>query len=212
MKENKLQYVLKICFLVVIEFLFCFTPLGSIPIGPIVATLSAIPVIITSITFGAGAGMILGFVFGLFSFIYWTFIMPAAPAAFLFTPFSEFTEFKGNLGSLIICFLPRILIGLTPALVMKNMQNSGESDRRGEHCEPARGKIASMVLASVVGSLTNTILVMFLIFLFFRNEYETLMGQNILILISATILTNGIPEAIVAGIVCPLVSKAIKSL
>ena len=53
---------------------------------------------------------------------------------------------------------------------------------------------------------------MFFIFLFFRNEYETLMGQNILIIISATILTNGIPEAIVAGIVCPIVSRAINKL
>ena len=233
MKDNRLQYILKICFLVAIEFIFCFTPLGSIPIGPIVATLSAVPVIITSIVFGAGGGMILGLLFGIFSFIYWTFLMPAAPTAFLFTPFSEFTELKGSVGSIIICFAPRMLIGLTPAIVM-NFGRKDDSDYRGSvrvydirvqqhstlkvqsdlgvNCESAKTGIGRIVLASVVGSLTNTILVMFFIFLFFRHEYETLMGQNILILISATILTNGIPEAIIAGIVCPFVSKAIKAL
>ena len=33
MKDSKLQYVLKICFLAAIEYIFCFTTLGSIPIG-----------------------------------------------------------------------------------------------------------------------------------------------------------------------------------
>ena len=57
-----LKLSLKVCFLVAIEAIFCFTPLGSIPIGPIVATLAMIPVIIASLTFGKNIGMLLGFV------------------------------------------------------------------------------------------------------------------------------------------------------
>lgn len=198
MRNDRLQYILKICFLVAIEAIFCFTPLGSVPIGPIVATLSAVPVIIASLTFGAYVGMFLGFVFGLFSFIVWTFVMPAHPMAFIFTPFGEFTEYKGNVGSLIICFLPRILVGLTPALTMK-LLHGNES-------------VSHMVIASVIGSLTNTVLVLTFIALFFGREYSTIMGMGILTILGTTVLTNGIPEAIVAGIVCPLVSRIIKKI
>ena len=65
----KYKTTLKICFLVVIETIFCFTPLGTIPIGPIAATLSMVPVIIGSLIFGKKIGAILGFVFGLYRFI-----------------------------------------------------------------------------------------------------------------------------------------------
>lgn len=194
--EN-LKLTLKVCFLVVIEAIFCFTPLGSIPIGPIVATLAMIPVIIASLTFGKKIGMLMGFIMAIFSFIVWTFIMPANPSAFLFTPFSEFAGYKGNFFSIIICFVPRILTGLVPALVME-----------GVGALPASPK---QLLAAALGSLTNTILVMLFIFLFFRNQYETLVGQNILTVIGLTILTNGVPEAIIAAIVCPAVSNAIRN-
>ena len=86
-----LKTTLKICFIAAIEAIFCFTPLGSIPIGPIVATLAMIPVIITSLTFGKNLGMLMGFIMATFSFIVWTFIQPASVYAFLFTPFSEYS-------------------------------------------------------------------------------------------------------------------------
>lgn len=203
-----LKLSLKVCFLVAIEAIFCFTPLGSIPIGPIVATLAMIPVIIASLTFGKNIGMLLGFVMAIFSFIVWTFIMPANPSAFLFTPFSEFAGYKGNFFSIIICFVPRILTGLVPALVMEGVGASTASPKTvgASYASPIQ------LLAAALGSLTNTILVMLFIFLFFRNQYETLVGQNILKVIGLTILTNGVPEAIIAGIVCPAVSSAMSHI
>lgn len=204
--EN-LKLTLKVCFLVVIEAIFCFTPLGSIPIGPIVATLAMIPVIIASLTFGKKIGMLMGFIMAIFSFIVWTFIMPANPSAFLFTPFSEFAGYKGNFFSIIICFVPRILTGLVPALVMEGVGALPASPKTigASYVSPKQ------LLAAALGSLTNTILVMLFIFLFFRNQYETLVGQNILTVIGLTILTNGVPEAIIAAIVCPAVSNAIRN-
>ena len=212
-----LKLSLKVCFLVVIEALFCFTPLGSIPIGPIVATLAMIPVIIASLTFGKKIGMLMGFIMAVFSFIVWTFIMPANPSAFLFTPFSEFAGYKGNFFSIIICFVPRILTGLVPALVMGAGKSVGASTANpkavgANYASPKQTTIFKQSLASALGSLTNTILVMLFIFLFFRNQYETLVGQNILTVIGLTILTNGVPEAIIASIVCPAVSSAIKRI
>ena len=205
---KNLKLTLKVCFLVAIEAIFCFTPLGSIPIGPIVATLAMIPVIIASLTFGKKIGMLMGFIMAIFSFIVWTFIMPANPSAFLFTPFSEFAGYKGNFFSIIICFVPRILTGLVPALVMEGVGASTASPKSvgASYASPKQ------LLAAALGSLTNTILVMLFIFLFFRNQYETLVGQNILTVIGLTILTNGVPEAIIASIVCPAVSNAIKRI
>lgn len=190
----KLNTTIKVCLMIAILAIFCFTPLGSIPIGPIVATTAMIPVIIASLTFGEKIGMIVGFVFGLFSFIYWTFILPAFPTAFLFTPFAESAGYKGNVGSLIICFLPRILIGLTPIMVSKALKKS----------------IIGDILGSIVGSLTNTVLVITFIFLFFGNENPVIAGKGLLTVLSATILTNGIPEAIICAIVCPPITKILR--
>ena len=188
------------CFIVAIELIFCFTPLGTIPIGPIAATLSMVPVIIASLTFGKKVGMLMGGVFGLCSFIYWTFIMPAFPTAFLFTPFSEAAMYKGNVGSLIICFVPRILAGLTPIMIsdMFSMSNNNDNSIKGD------------VLGSTVGSMTNTVLVLLLIFIIFGKEYSTIVGKNLLTVLGVTILTNGIPEAIICMIICPIVTRVLK--
>lgn len=192
----KLNKYLKVCFMIVILLIFCFTPLGSVPIGPIVATTAMVPVIISSLTFGKRIGMIMGFMFGLFSFIYWTFIMPAFPTAFLFTPFAESASYKGNFGSIIICFLPRILIGLTSA-IMSDVSNKS---------------IMGDIFGSIVGSLTNTVLVIILIFVFFGNNNPVIAGKGILAVLSATVITNGIPEAIICAIVCPPVAKILRNI
>ena len=197
----ELKLTLKVCMMVAILAIFCFTPLGSIPIGPIVATLSAVPVIISSLTFGKKVGMFMGFMFGLFSFIYWTFIMPALPTAFLFSPFSESAGYKGNVGSLIICFVPRILSGLTPIVVsdMFSMTSNNDNSYIGD------------VAGSFVGSMTNTILVLLFIFVIFGKEYTTIANKDILYILGVTVLTNGIPEAIVCMIVCPAVAKILRN-
>lgn len=197
-----LKTTLKVCFIVAIELIFCFTPLGTIPIGPIAATLSMVPVVISSLTFGKKIGMFMGGVFGLCSFIYWTFIMPAFPTAFLFTPFSEAAMYKGNVGSLIICFLPRILAGLTPIMVSDGFMMTSNNDN----------SVKGDVLGSVAGSMTNTVLVLLLIFIFFGREYTTIVGQNILTILGMTVITNGIPEAIICAIVCPIVVRVLKRI
>ncbi|MBO6119867.1 MAG: ECF transporter S component [Lachnospiraceae bacterium] len=197
-----LKTTLKVCFIVAIETIFCFTPLGTIPIGPIAATLSMVPVVIASLTFGKGIGMLLGGIFGLYSFIYWTFIMPSFPTAFLFTPFSETAMYKGNIGSLVICFVPRILAGLTPIVVsdMFTMSSNNDNSFKGD------------VVGSIVGSMTNTVLVLGLILVFFGREYITIVEKNILTVLGITIIKNGIPEAIICAVVCPVVVRALRNI
>ena len=192
----KLSLELKVCLMIVLLAIFCFTPLGSIPIGPIVATTAMIPVIISSLTFGEKIGMILGFAFGLFSFIYWTFILPAWPTAFLFTPFAESAGYKGNFGSVIICFVPRILIGITPIAISRIFNKS----------------ILGDVLGAIIGSLTNTILVITFIYLFFGNENPVIAGKGLIAVLAATVVANGLPEAIICAIVCPVVARVLRKI
>lgn len=193
-----LKKPVKVTFIIALELVFCFTPLGSIPIGPIVATLSMVPVIIASLVYGKKVGMLLGMVFAICSFIYWTFILPAYPTAFLFTPFAEAAGYKGNFGSLIICFVPRIISGAVPAMVLD--------------IPKSKNSIGISALASALGSLTNTFFVLIFISVFFGKEYSTIMGQGIFTILGLTILTNGIPEAIICSIVCPVIAKVIKSI
>ena len=84
--SKKTIFLAQFAMLLAIEAIVCFTPLGSLPIGPMVATLGMVPVIITAIILGTPAGTAMGFFTGLFSFLVMTFT-PPTPVAFVFTPF-----------------------------------------------------------------------------------------------------------------------------
>lgn len=202
MRKNKVLAMTQFALLLAIEALFCFTVLGSLPaIGPIVATLAMLPVIITAILLGTKAGTLMGFFAGLFSFIVWTFMPPNAAVAFLFTPFYSFGDTSGNLGSLAICFIPRILTGTVTGLLHKAFSKA----------MPKKDYL-NMTISSAIGSLVNTFGVLGGIWLFFGEVYASLVGSAILVIIGSTILTSGIPEAVVGAVVCPAVCKPVKIL
>ena len=149
--HQKILFLTQFSMLLAIEAIACFTPLGSIPIGPIVATLAMVPVIIAAILLGTAAGTAMGFFTGLFSFCVWTFT-PPSPIAFVFTPFYSLPNVgAGNGWSLAICFVPRILTGVVAGVVFSclNRRLSG------------RKKLQPFVygLSGILGSLTNTFLV-----------------------------------------------------
>ena len=61
----------------------------------------------------------------------------------------------------------------------------------------------SLFLAGLSGSLTNTILVMNMIYFLFQQDYAKVIGTNLNAVYSAilaVIFTSGIPEGIVAGL------------
>lgn len=200
--KNKMREITYFSFLLAFEIFFCFTPLGSIPIGPIVATLAMLPVILSGILFSKRFGLIMGFLAGLFSFLVWTFMPPMPAIAFIFTPFYNFGEINGSIFSLIICFVPRILTGLFTSLSFDLFEKSFLRKK----------KYLNIILSSIIGSLTNTFGVLGLIFLFFGQQYENIMGKPILVILSTVILTNGIPEAIVSAAVCVLVCRISKKI
>lgn len=200
MKKIKTRVMVQFSMLLALEALFCFTPLGSLPaLGPIVATTAMIPVVITAISMGTGAGSLMGFFAGLFSFIVWTFTPPSPVVAFVFTPFYTLGELSGNFGSLIICFVPRVLVGTVAGLTCKLMERRAPEK-----------KVLRYALAAALGSLANTFGVMGGIWLFFGQAYSSVVGAAMLAIIGTTVLTSGIPEAIVSAIAASAVCKPLQ--
>lgn len=104
--NKKTLFLAQFAILLAIEAIVCFTPLGSLPaFGPIVATLGMVPVIITAILLGTGAGTLMGFFAGLFSFCVWTFT-PPSPLAFVFTRFTASGQPSGTIGALQSVLFP----------------------------------------------------------------------------------------------------------
>ena len=98
-------FLVQFSMLLAIEAIVCFTPLGSLPaVGPIVATLAAVPIVITGVLLGPAAGALMGFFAGTFALLVWTFTPPPQSAliAFVFTPFYSLGEYQGNGWSLVI--------------------------------------------------------------------------------------------------------------
>lgn len=212
-------------------------------IGPIVMTFAMIPVIISAILFGTGVGTLMGFITGVFSLIVWTFLeqfpfMTANPRntviAFVWSPFRSFGEFHGNIWSLVICLVPRALTGTVTGMVYKGMciVNQRKANKAAAAVQnlpqgaalPAaeikktdnknrRRSIAACAIAAVAGSLTNTVLVLGGIYLFFGQSYAVAVNTPyamILLALCGTVLTNGVPEAVLAGICAPAVCLPVK--
>ena len=191
-RHEKLVFMTEISMLIAIEAIVCFTPLGSLPaLGPIVATLSAIPVVIAALLMGTKSGAIVGFTFGLFSFIVWTFT-PPSPLAFAFTPFYSLGEVQGNFFSLLICFVPRILIGVVTGILAKAL------------CITRLPQKVSFAIAGAAGSLVNTLLVLGGIYVFFGEQFAAVNETSfdlVLGILGMTVLTSGIPEAAIAAVI-----------
>jgi len=176
-----------------IIFILALTPLGFIRLPFINATTIHIPVIIGSILLGPKYGAALGFMFGLTSFIINT-MTPNPMISFVFTPLYPVPgTTSGSAWALVVCFVPRILVGIVPWYVYKGMGKLLKN----------KFNVLSLTVAGIIGSMTNTLLVMHLILFLFREPYaevRNLALDAVYGVIMGIIAMNGIPEAIVAGI------------
>ncbi|NSN07032.1 ECF transporter S component [Enterococcus faecalis] len=192
MNKKTYRLVLTATFLSIILLMSAIPFLGFIPLGVLNITTMHIPVIIGSIILGPLRGAFLGGIFGLLSL--WKATTTPTTLSFIFSPFIPVIGSNhGSWKSLIIVLVPRILIGVVPYYVYNCLKK-------------IRGKENSilLMLSGIAGSLTNTLLVMNLIYFLFKSEYSDAIGKSssaIYSTILAIILTNGLPEAIVAGII-----------
>ena len=101
---------------IAIIILMAYTPIGLIDLPVIKATILHVPVIIGAILLGPKEGAILGLTFGLTSMIKNT----SAPSllSFAFSPLIPVPGAeRGSLWAVVICLLPRVLVGVIPALI-----------------------------------------------------------------------------------------------
>lgn len=205
MKNKKTFDIVLTAFFLGIMILMSVVPfLGFIPIGPLNATILHVPVIIGSVILGPRLGAFLGTSFGVMSVINAT-TRPSA-LSFVFSPFIPIIGTShGSWKALIVALVPRILVGIVPYYVYKFGQRF------------LKGKTNSIALfiAGIAGGLTNTLLVMNLIYFLFKDSYGQIIkkGANqVYGAILAVIATQGVPEAIVAGILTAAVASILLRL
>lgn len=179
--------------------MMAFVPyVGYINLVVIKATLIHVPVIIGSVVLGPKKGALLGFVFGLTSLINNTF--NPSLLSFAFSPFYS----GGNLWSLVICFIPRILVGVVPYFVFRGFMKLGGEKKAVEY--------VALPVAGVVGALANTLLVMNLIYFCFAAQFAAVKDMAMSAVydgILAIIIANGVPEAIVAAVLTLAIGKVL---
>ena len=184
---------------VAIIVLLSVTPLGYISLGVINATTIQMPVIIGAVLFGWKKGAFLGGVFGLTSLIKNT-IQPNV-TSFVFSPFIPvFGEENGSFFAIIISLLPRIMIGVVSALAFSLLS------------KVKLNSTVSSAAAGFLGSLTNTILVMGGIYLFFGESYSAakdIAYEALMATVATTITGAGITEAVVSAVCCGTICTAL---
>lgn len=198
--KSKVSDTVKLALFTAIIVLMTLVPvLGYIPLGPINATLIQIPVIIGGILFGWKKGAFLGGVFAVTSMIKNT-LQPNI-TSFVFSPFIPvFGEESGSPLAILVCFVPRILIGVVAGALF------------GALSKTKLNKAVNCSICGFCGALTNTVLVMGGIYFFFgrsysaaRNEaYEALIGT-----VMTTITGIGIVEAVLSAAICAAVCTAL---
>lgn len=199
------DFVLAAAFSAII-LIMAFTPLGYIPLPFIKMTIIHIPVILGAVLLGPKYGAFLGFLFGATSLINNT-ITPAL-TSFTFSPAIPVPGTgKGTPLALLVCFLPRILVGVLPYFAYRGILKAMKNTKAGE--------IAALATAGVAGAMTNTVGVMGLIYLLFRDAYAAVKGISadmVAGVVLGIVGTNGVIEAIGAGILVAAVGKILLQL
>jgi len=155
---------------------------GYIPLPGLSITTIHITVVIAAVVLGPRDGAIIGGIWGLIDWIR-AFVAPtSALAPLVFT-------------NPLVSILPRVLIGLVAGWIFIWFS---------KRHRPTLG----FTLAGIAGALTNTILVLGLIGLLYSHQaagfYQVNLSKLMPYLLTV-VASNGVPEAILAGILTPLI-------
>lgn len=184
----KLYRMTAAALLMALVFILGMTPLGLIPLGFINVTILCVPVIIGAILLGARSGLLLGLCFGTASTLSMLGISLTPPSGLASALFAA-----SPACALIMCYVPRLLVPMAALGVYRLLEK--------------REKIA-LPLAAAAGSLTNTILYLGLMLLFYAMN--GLDSAKILGLIAGTGLIGGGCEAIAAALITTPVVLALR--
>jgi uncharacterized membrane protein len=159
--------------LAAIQLALGFTGIGFIPLPTGVnATILHIPAILAGVMEGPIAGLAVGGIFGLFSFLRAT------------TPLFQ---------NPLIAFGPRLLIGVVAYFVYRGLRRINEP--------------FALLAAGVLGTATNTVLVLSMAVLLTGPNGAPYLPADVAWTVAGT---NGVPEAIVGGIITLAVGLAVR--
>ena len=191
---NKTRKMAYLTLFIALEIVMSIVPfLGYIPLGVINATTLHIPVILAGMIISKKEGAIVGLVFGITSLLKNTF--EPNPTSFLFSPFYSLNGTSGNIMSIFIAIVPRVLCGYMAGLIYEKIKVKGN---------------LRIMIASGIGAFINTALVMGMAYLFFKDAYALATGNEVNIIfkvILGVVATNGVAEMIVAMIFSLIVMK-----
>lgn len=201
MKKNrqKIQRLTLAAFFVAVEIAMGFTPIGYIPVGALSITTMHLPVILAGVLCGPAFGAGMGFVFGLTSFLRATF--EPGITSFVFSPFITVGGITGNFWSLVICFVPRILLGWLSGVMFRAMK---------AHLKHEAG---AACLTAVINTVIHTAMVLGGIYVFFADKYAAALGVStakVGVLLLGVVGSNMILEAVLAGAAIPVLYRALK--
>ncbi|MBQ8813636.1 MAG: ECF transporter S component [Lachnospiraceae bacterium] len=189
-KRSKTLHLTQLALLTAIIFLMAFTPLGYLRIGALSITFLTIPVVIGATALSPRDGAFLGAVFGATSFA----------QCFGMDPFGTTLCSISLVNTALMCFIPRILIGLVSGYLMRALRAMN------------RPRMISYILCCLAGALTNTVIFMgMLILLFGHSEYVQSFGSNALQIVWFLTGVNAIVEAIVCTVVGGVVAERINA-
>ncbi len=226
-----------------ISIVLGMTPLGFIPVGPTRATIMHIPVIIGAIIEGPVVGALVGLIFGLFSiyqaitaptpvsFVFLNPIVSVLPRILI--GITAYYTYKGlnSLGSkrtigLLYAIWAAIIIYLSRGIYLSLMDYTSIWPLLMNvglivltigmvylTATKFKDKALDTVIATIVGTLTNTVGVLTMIYVFFGERFVEALGQDVGLarkIIVGIGITNGIPESIIAIIIVTSVVSAVK--
>ena len=109
---------------------------------------------------------------------------------------------SGNYKSLLIAFVHRILLGYLAGFVFEIMKKNNREN-------------LGVVVGALTGAITNTVLVLSGIYIFFGEAYASAVGvqySTLVTVLLGVVSTNGILEAILGAIVSLAIYKALKPI
>ena len=170
--------------------MMAFVPfLGYIRLGPLSATTLVIPVAIGAAVIGPGAGAFLGLIFGATSYVQ-CFGLDAFG-----TTLNEINPFF----TLVMCFVPRILMGLLSGLIYKAVSKASP--------------LAGAITCSIAAPALNTVFFVGALMLFFgSSEYIRSFGNSFIAIVAVLITWNAVFELATTGVLGSLISPLIVKL
>ena len=197
MRRKKVYRMTILTMFICLECVMMFTPLGYLPLGLVRVTTLHIPVILAGFLLGKKEGLICGTVFGVSSIIMNT-VTPTI-TSFVFSPFYSVGEISGNLNSILIALVPRMLLGFVSGMIIE--------------CVPKKKRnIIVYAVVACMMTLMHTIMVLSGIYFFFGEAYAQMKGVSfdaLFGLLYSIVFSNGIIEALLAAVVCSSVAVAV---